>query len=81
MEFPGFRPGSDRGCLRAIMVPVLKTSPKALVPAVCFAVFAYLAWQVHGVGGEFRLAKDYKVEIIVHGPDGKIIPALGRAPQ
>jgi len=31
--------------------------------------------------GEFRLDKGYKVDIIVKGPDGKIIPAIGRAPK
>jgi len=61
---------------------IVKTSAKAVVPTFCcFAVFAWLAWQIHGAGGEFRLDKGYKVEIVVHGPDGKIIPAIGRAPR
>ena len=60
----------------------MKTALKSIVPTVCgFAAFAYIAWQIHGSGGEIRLARGYKVEIVVHGPDGKIIPAIGRAPQ
>jgi len=60
----------------------VKTSAKAAVPAVCgFAVFGYIAWQVSRAGGDFRLDREYKVEIVVHGPDGTIIPAIGRAPK
>jgi hypothetical protein len=60
----------------------VKSSPKAVVPAVCFlGAFGYIAWQIRTSGGDFRLDKPYKVEIIVHGPDGKIIPAVGRAPR
>lgn len=60
----------------------MKTSAKAAIPAVCvFIAFGYIAWQVSRVGGEFRLDRGYKVEIVVHGPDGTIIPAIGRAPR
>jgi hypothetical protein len=60
----------------------VKTSPKAVIPTVClFAAFGYFAWQLRRGGGDFQLDKRYKVEIIVHGPDGRIIPAIGRAPR
>jgi hypothetical protein len=60
---------------------IVKTPVQIAVPAICFAAFGYLAWQVHRAGGDFHLDPGYKVEIIVHGPDGEIIPAIGRAPR
>ena len=59
----------------------MKTLAKASLPTFCFGAFAWLAWQIHGAGGEFRLERGYKVDIVVHGPDGKIIPAIGRVPR
>jgi len=61
---------------------IVRTSPKAIVPvACCFAAFGYIGWQIAHAGGDFRLDRGYKVEIVVHGPDGKIIPAIGQAPK
>jgi hypothetical protein len=58
----------------------VKASLKAFVPAFCcFAAFGYFAWKVHRGGGDFQLERGYKVEIVVHGPDGKVIPIVGRA--
>jgi len=60
----------------------VRRSLKAIIPsACCFAALAYIGWRLYRSGGEFRLAEGYKVEIVVKGPDGKIIPAVGRAHQ
>jgi hypothetical protein len=60
----------------------MKTPVKTLVPAACcFAAFGYIGWQIAHTGADFRLDRGYKVEIVVHGPDGTIIPAIGRAPR
>jgi hypothetical protein len=54
---------------------------KAIIPsACCFIVLAYIGWRIHR-SGEFRLDQGYKVDIVVKGPDGKIIPAVGLAPK
>jgi hypothetical protein len=64
------------------MKPIVKSSTKALVPAACcFVTFAYIAWQIAFATGELRLDQPFNVEIVVHGPDGKVIPAVGRAPK
>ena len=55
---------------------------RASIPAACcFIAFAYITWQLSRGAGDLRLDRPYKVEIIVHGPDGKIIPIVGRAPR
>lgn len=60
----------------------MKRSVKALIPSTCcFIALAYIGWRMSQGSGEFRLDKGYKVDIIVKGPDGKIIPAIGRAPK
>jgi hypothetical protein len=65
-----------------MVTEIVKRSVKVLIPSVCcFAAFAYIGWRLSRGNGEFRLDKGYKVDIVVKGPDGKIIPAVGRAPQ
>lgn len=60
----------------------MKRSMKAFVtPVCCFAAFGYMGWRLSHSGGELRLDKGYKVDIVVKGPDGKVIPAIGRAPK
>ena len=56
---------------------------KAKVPAViCFVVFLYCCWMVHrSRNSYFPPDTSYKVEVIVHGPDGEIIKPIARAPQ
>jgi hypothetical protein len=49
--------------------------------ACCFAAFGYLGWRIARSEGDFRLDRSYRVEIVVYGSDGKIIPAIGPAPK
>jgi hypothetical protein len=60
----------------------VKCCVKAIIPSTCcFVALGYIGWHMSQGSGEFRLDKGYKVDIIAKGPDGKIIPAIGRAPK
>jgi hypothetical protein len=49
---------------------------KAALPAfLCFAGLLFCSWHVHR---NKHAATQYKVEITVYGPDGKVIPAARR---
>ena len=69
---------------RAILVAG-RRSPrhvKAAIPAACcFAAFAYFGWQLSRGSADLRLDRPYKVEIIIKGSDGKVIPIIGQAPK
>ena len=55
---------------------------KATVPVlVCCGVLLYCCWSIHHRNAGVYVSQEYNVEIIVRGPDGKIIPAVRRAPQ
>ena len=55
---------------------------KAAIPAaLCFVSLLYCCWRVHRSRGDFDPDKGYKVEVVVHGPDGQIIPPIARAPR
>lgn len=48
---------------------------RATLPALaCIAGLLYCSWRVHQT--KFAAAMHYNVEIVVHGPDGKVIPAV-----
>lgn len=55
-------------------------SLKATVPVlVCCAVLLYCCWSIYRRNAGVYVTQEYNVEIVVRGPDGKIIPAVGRA--
>jgi hypothetical protein len=65
-----------------MVTEIVKRSLRAIVPcACCFAALVYIGWRISCGSGELRPGKDYKVDIVVKGPDGKVIPAVGRAPK
>jgi hypothetical protein len=56
-------------------------SLKATVPVlVCCGVLLYCCWNIYRRNAGVYVSQEYNVEIIVRGPDGKIIPAVRRAP-
>jgi hypothetical protein len=67
-----------------IIAESVKRYARVMIPcACCFAAFAYIGWHLWrgGVDKDIDPEKTNNVEIIVKGPDGKIIPAIGRAPK
>jgi len=55
---------------------------KATIPSVCcLLAFVCIAWQLYRGSGDLRLDQAYKVDIVVKGPDGAVIPIIGRAPR
>ena len=50
---------------------------KAKIPAfLCFVAGLHSCWMIHGANAGRLVYNTYTVEITVHGPDGKIIPAI-----
>jgi len=65
-------------------VGIVRRYARVIIPtACCFTAFAYIGWHLArgGVDKDIDPEKNYKVDIVVRGPDGKIIPAIGRAPK
>jgi hypothetical protein len=53
---------------------------KAIVPVlVCCLLLLYCCWDISRRSAGTYISHEYKVEITVTGPDGKIIPIVGRA--
>jgi hypothetical protein len=54
---------------------------KAIVPCfLCLVVLLHCCWTIHRAQTDFLFNKKFHVEITVYGPDGNVIPAIGRAP-
>ncbi len=55
---------------------------KTIVPVlVCWALLLYCCWDIFRRNRPAYVSQEYNVEITVTGPDGKIIPIVGRAPK
>jgi hypothetical protein len=54
---------------------------KAIIPCfLALVVLLHCCWMIHRIRTDFLFDKKFRVEITVYGPDGNVIPAIGRAP-